>query len=280
MQWIFFVQIKDILCTDKTGTLTLNKIVLEKHLNIDGKEDERVLRHAFLNSYYQTGLKNLMDQAIINYGEEKGIKGPELEKIYKKIDEIPFDFVRKRMFVVLESKSENETIKRQLITKGAVEEILSICEWVEYKGKVVPLTQEIKNEVMQTVNQLSEDGMRVLAIAQKNNVPPADVFSVADEKEMVLMGFLAFLDPPKESAPAAIKALLELGIDVKILTGDNELVTKKICKEVGLSVKNVLLGTDIEKMTDDELSKIVEDTTIFAFSTNATVTDFVFKSSL
>ena len=254
----------DVFCTDKTGTLTLNKIVLEKHLNIDGEEDERVLRHAFLNSYYQTGLKNLMDQAVINYGEEKGIKGTELEKIYKKIDEIPFDFVRKRMSVVLESKSENETIKRQLITKGAVEEILSICEWVEYKGKVVPLTQEIKNEVMQTVNQLSEDGMRVLAIAQKNNVPPADVFSVADEKEMVLMGFLAFLDPPKESAPAAIKALLELGIDVKILTGDNELVTKKICKEVGLSVKNVLLGTDIEKMTDDELSKIVEDTTIFA----------------
>src|SRR5690606_31440842 len=149
----------DVFCTDKTGTLTLNKIVLEKHLNIDGKEDERVLRHAFLNSYYQTGLKNLMDQAIINYGEEKGIKGSELEKIYKKIDEIPFDFVRKRMSVVLESKSENGTIKRQLITKGAVEEILSICEWVEYKEKVVPLTQEIKNEVMETVNQLSKDGM-------------------------------------------------------------------------------------------------------------------------
>jgi len=254
----------DVLCTDKTGTLTLNKIVLEKHLNIAGEEDERVLRHAFLNSYYQTGLKNLMDQAIINYGEEKGIKGSELEKIYRKIDEIPFDFVRKRMSVVLESRSEGETIKRQLITKGAVEEILSICEWVEYKEKVVPLTQEIKNEVMETVNQLSKDGMRILAIAQKNDVPPEDVFSVADENKMVLMGFLAFLDPPKESAPAAIKALLELGVDVKILTGDNELVTKKICKEVGLSIKNVLLGNDIEKMTDDELSKIVEETTIFA----------------
>jgi len=254
----------DILCTDKTGTLTLNKTVLVKYLNINGEADERVLRYAFLNSYYQTGLKNLMDQAIINYGEEKGIKGSELEKIYKKIDEIPFDFVRKRMSVVLESKSEEGTNKRQLITKGAVEEILSICECVEYKDKVVPLTDEVKNEVLNIVKELSEDGMRLLAIAQKNDVPPADIFSVMDENQMVLMGFLAFLDPPKESAPEAVKALLELGVDVKILTGDNELVTKKICKEVGLPIKNVVLGNEIEKMTDDELSKIVEETTIFA----------------
>lgn len=254
----------DILCTDKTGTLTLNKIVLEKHLDIHGNEDDRVLRHAFLNSYYQTGLRNLLDIAILEYGEEKGMKGSELEKIYKKVDEIPFDFVRRRMSVVLESENGVDGKKRQLVTKGAVEEMLSICDWVEYKGEVVPLTEEIKEEALEMVRKLNEDGMRVLAVAQKNEVPPEGVFSVADESKMVLMGFLAFLDPPKETAPYAIKALKEHGVEVKILTGDNEIVTKKVCKEVGIPVQNVLLGEEIENMTDDELAEIAERTTIFA----------------
>jgi Mg2+-importing ATPase len=248
----------DVLCTDKTGTLTLNKIVVEKHLDIHGNEDDRVLRHAYLNSFYQTGLRNLMDVAILEYGAEKGFNG--LEKIYKKVDEIPFDFVRRRMSVVLESEGG----KRQLVTKGAVEEVLSICEYAEYKGEVVPLTDEIRQEVREMVKRLNEDGMRVLAVAQKNDVPPEGVFSVADESKMVLMGYIGFLDPPKESAPYAIKALKEHGVDVKILTGDNEIVTKKICKEVGINVENVLLGNEIENMTDEELAEVAEKTTIFA----------------
>jgi Mg2+-importing ATPase len=238
--------------------LTLNKIVVEKHLDIHGNEDDRVLRHAYLNSFYQTGLRNLMDVAILEYGAEKGFNG--LEKIYKKVDEIPFDFVRRRMSVVLESEGG----KRQLVTKGAVEEVLSICEYAEYKGEVVPLTDEIRQEVREMVKRLNEDGMRVLAVAQKNDVPPEGVFSVADESKMVLMGYIGFLDPPKESAPYAIKALKEHGVDVKILTGDNEIVTKKICKEVGINVENVLLGNEIENMTDEELAEVAEKTTIFA----------------
>lgn len=248
----------DILCTDKTGTLTLDKIILEKHLDIHGNEDDRVLRHAYLNSYYQTGLKNLMDLAIIEFGKEKGFSNLNME--YKKVDEIPFDFTRRRMSVVL--KSENN--KRQLITKGAVEEILSVCSFAEFKGEAVPLTHEIKEEVKMMVTKLNEDGMRVLAIAQKNNIPDESTFSVDDEKDMVLMGYIGFLDPPKESTPYAIKALQEHGVKVKILTGDNEVVTKKICRDVGLPVDNVLLGTQLDEIDDEMLSKKVEETTIFA----------------
>lgn len=248
----------DILCTDKTGTLTLDKIVLEKHLDIHGNEDDRVLRHAYLNSYYQTGLKNLMDLAIIEFGKEKGFSNLNME--YKKVDEIPFDFTRRRMSVVL--KSEND--KRQLITKGAVEEILSVCSFAEFKGEVVPLTYEIKEEVKMMVTKLNEDGMRVLAIAQKNNIPDESTFNIDDEKDMVLMGYIGFLDPPKESTPYAIKALQEHGVKVKILTGDNEVVTKKICRDVGLPIDNILLGTQVDEIDDEILLKKVEETTIFA----------------
>ncbi|MFN3814164.1 MAG: magnesium-translocating P-type ATPase, partial [Aquificaceae bacterium] len=254
----------DILCTDKTGTLTLNKVVLKKALDMHGDENDKVLRHAFLNSYYQTGLKNLLDLAILEYGEERGLNGLKLERIYRKVDEIPFDFVRRRMSVVLESDKPNNSKKRQLVTKGAVEEILSICQWVEYNGRVVPLTEEIKGRALELVNKLNKDGMRVLAVAQKNDVPPKDVFSVADESNMVLIGFLAFLDPPKETAPEAIRALKEHGVEVKILTGDNETVTKKVCKDVGLQINGVLLGEDIDKMDDAELIEKAENTTIFA----------------
>lgn len=248
----------DVLCTDKTGTLTLDKIVLEKHLDVLGRENDRVLRHAYLNSYYQTGLKNLLDLAVIDSGLEKGYE--DLDKKYEKVDEIPFDFTRRRMSVVLRSEGS----KRQLVTKGAVEEMLSICSLVEINGDVVPLTDEIIDKVMKTVNEMNNDGMRVLAIAQKNDIPDEDTFSVADEKDMVLMGYIGFLDPPKDTAAEAINALQNHGVKVKVLTGDNEGVTKKVCKDVGIPIDNVVLGTDVENMTDEKLSKVVEETSIFA----------------
>jgi len=248
----------DILCTDKTGTLTLGKTVLEFHLDIHGNEDDRILRHAYLNSYYQTGLKNVMDEAILEFGAKKGFM--EFVKLYSKLDEIPFDFSRRRMSVVLESSDG----KRQLITKGAVEEMLEICSFAEYKGNVVPLTDEIRKEVNERVERFNDDGFRAIALAQKNDVPEENIFGVQDESEMVLMGYLAFLDPPKNSAPEAIKALREYGVSVKIVTGDNELVTKNICKQVGLSVDNILLGSDITQMEIEELADAAETTTIFA----------------
>lgn len=248
----------DVLCTDKTGTLTLDKIVVEKHLNIHGEEDLRVLRHGYLNSFYQTGLRNLMDLAILEHGKENGFA--ELEKNYIKVDEIPFDFARRRMSVVL----KNSEGKRQLITKGAIEEMLSICTLAEYKGNVVELTEDIKNKVLKMVTKLNNEGMRVIGVAQRNDIPDENNFGVADESNMVLMGYIGFLDPPKESAADAIKALRENGVNVKILTGDNDAVTVKICKEVGIKVKNILLGNNIENMSDEELSKVVDDTNIFA----------------
>lgn len=248
----------DILCTDKTGTLTLNKVVLEKHLDIHGNEDDRVLRHAYLNSYYQTGLRNLLDEAVLSFGAQKGFN--ELERLYWKVDEIPFDFTRRRMSVVLESPGG----KRQLVTKGAVEEVVSICSFAEYQGEVIPLTEPIKEEALEMVKKLNEDGLRVLAVAQKNEVPEADVFSVADEKDMVLMGFVAFLDPPKDTAKDAVQALREYSVNVKILTGDNERVTKYICRQVGLEIDHILLGPEIEKMSDEELARMAEEATIFA----------------
>ena len=248
----------DVLCTDKTGTLTLDKIVVERHLNINGEEDIRVLRHAYLNSFYQTGLRNLMDVAILEHGKDQGFN--ELEKNYMKVDEIPFDFSRRRMSVVLKNKDG----KRQLVTKGAVEEMLSICTFAEYNGKVVELTEKIKNKVLNMVTKLNNEGMRVIAVAQKNDIPDENTFSIKDESNMVLMGYIGFLDPPKESAAEAIKALKENGVNVKVLTGDNDAVTKKICKEVGLIVDNILLGSDIEKINDEELSKLVDNTNVFA----------------
>lgn len=248
----------DILCTDKTGTLTLDKIVLEKHLDVLGRENDRVLRHAYLNSYYQTGLKNLLDLAVIEFGEEKGFQ--KYNEIYKKVDEIPFDFARRRMSVVLESGNN----KRQLVTKGAVEEMLSICSFVEINGDVVPFTDELKDQVMKFVSKMNEDGMRVLAIAQKNEVPEENIFSVKDESDMVLIGYIGFFDPPKETAEEAIKALHENGVDVKVITGDNEYVAKKVCKDVGIPTDNIILGTEVARMSDRKLAIEVEKNNIFA----------------
>ncbi len=248
----------DILCTDKTGTLTMDKIVLERYLDVHGNEDERILRHAYLNSYFQTGLKNLMDLAVIEYGDEKGLD--YLKDAYIKVDEIPFDFERRRMSVILEDKNK----KRQLVTKGAVEEMLSICSYAEYEGEVITLTDDIREKIMETTQELNLDGMRVLAVAQKNEIPYDREFSVEDERDMVLIGYIGFLDPPKDSAIHAIQALNEHGVEVKVLTGDNEFVTQKICKEVGLPFEHIVLGHEVDDMTDEELAYEAENTTIFA----------------
>lgn len=247
-----------ILCTDKTGTLTEDRIILETHLNVLGQEDDRVLRHGYLNSYYQTGLKNLLDIAVIEYGDEKGFNN--ITDIYRRVDEIPFDFTRRRMSVVVESENN----KRQLITKGAIEEMISICSYVEINGEVLPLTEELTNNVIKMVTELNQQGMRVLGIAQKNDVPDENIFSVKDESNMILIGYMGFLDPPKESAATAIKALYSHGVDVKVLTGDNDIVTRKIASDVGIPVENVVLGIDLESMTDEELYEVAMKSSILA----------------
>ena len=246
----------DVLCTDKTGTLTQNRVVLEAFLDIHGNEDKRVLRHAFLNSYFQTGLKNLIDLAIIAHQDELG--SDELKEKYIKTDEIPFDFNRRRMSVVVEDRSG----KKQLITKGAVEEMLACCAFAELEGKVVPLGEAERRFVLGKSDELNAKGMRVLAVAQKAD--PGEGVSVTDESGMVLIGFLAFLDPPKPTAAETIRTLKAYGADVKILTGDNEKVTQCIARQVGLEVREVLLGSDVEEMTDEELARRAEEITVFA----------------
>ena len=251
----------DILCTDKTGTLTQDRVVLEYHLNIKGDEDSRVLRYGYLNSYFQTGYKNLMDLAIIQRTEEEEANDSQLLDLsenYKKIDEIPFDFGRRRLTTVVQNHAG--TIK--MVTKGAVEEMLAVCSYAEYNGNVEPITNDFRKKILDTVDDLNVKGFRVLAIARKDVEKQS--CSVDDECDMILMGYLAFLDPPKESAAGAIKALREHGVRTKILTGDNEKVTKTICNQVGLEVKNMLLGGDIEKMDDEELKKVAEVTDVFA----------------
>ena len=253
----------DVLCTDKTGTLTQDQVVLEYHWNIDGQEDSRVLRHAYLNSYFQTGYKNLMDLAIIKCTEEEESCDPrltDLSEAYVKIDEVPFDFTRRRLSTVVRDQSG----KVQMVTKGAVEEMLSVCSFAEVNGVVCALDDELRNRILATVSELNDDGFRVLAIAQKSNPSPVGAFSAADECDMVLMGYLAFLDPPKESTADAIKALRQHGVATKILTGDNEKATRTICKQVGLEVNNMLLGQDIAAMDDEQLAREAEHTQVFA----------------
>lgn len=253
----------DILCTDKTGTLTQDKVVLEYHLNLDGEEDSRVLRHAYLNSYFQTGYKNLMDHAIIQKTEAEEALDPsllDLSENYSKIDEIPFDFERRRLTVVVSDKKG----KKQMVTKGAVEEMLSISTWVDRNGKVSPLDETEKEEVLKMVDELNEKGFRVLAVSQKNDFKEGDDFGPQEESEMVLIGFLAFLDPPKESTAQAIAALKKHGVITKILTGDNDKVTRTVCRQVGIPVKNMLLGSDVEQFNEEELCEAAERTEVFA----------------
>lgn len=248
----------DILCTDKTGTLTQDKVILEMHLDTDGKENERVLRHAFLNSYFQTGLKNLIDVAVIEKQREYG--ADDLIARYMKTDEIPFDFERRRMSVAVTDSNG----KTQMVTKGALEEVLDCCAFTERNGNVVPLDGKVKERVMRRAEDLNAEGMRVIAVAQKNIPAFNGQLTVADESVMVLIGFLALLDPPKDTARTSIKALKNHGVTVKVLTGDNEKVTACICRKVGLDAERVLLGADVEAMTDEELTARAETTDVFA----------------
>ena len=253
----------DILCTDKTGTLTQDEIVLEYPLDIHGDLDLSVLRRAYLNSYFQTGLKNLMDRAIINRTHKEAKKHEivrDLDQNFHKIDELPFDFERRRMSVIV--KDEDGVVS--MVTKGALEEMLSVSTYVEYKGDIKRLTDEVRQEVLAEVAQLNEQGLRVLGVSYKTDLDENEIFSVEDEGDMILTGYLAFLDPPKPSAAPAIKALAEYGVTTKILTGDNEKVTQAVCEKVGLDVERILLGSEIDTMTDQELAQVVETTTVFA----------------
>ncbi|WP_321382623.1 magnesium-translocating P-type ATPase [uncultured Enterococcus sp.] len=246
----------DILCTDKTGTLTQDKIILEYHLDLSGEEDPRVLRHAYLNSHYQTGLKNLLDVAIIEAANTE-LNTKEIN--YRKVDEIPFDFERRRMSVVV----EDHLGKTQMITKGAIEEMLNISAFVDFKGIVSELTNEVRQKILAKVNELNEDGLRVIGVAQKTNPSVVGEFSVSDESEMVLIGYLAFLDPPKETTKQALETLKMHGIGVKVLTGDNALVTQSVCKQVGLGAERLITGEELANISDEKLSEVVENYNVF-----------------
>jgi P-type Mg2+ transporter len=250
----------DVLCTDKTGTLTQGKIVLEKHLDAHGDPSEKVLHYGYLNSYHHTGLKNLLDEAILDHEElEERLKAKEK---YRKIDEIPFDFVRRRMSVVV----EDETGLNTLICKGAVSEVMSLCTRVEVKGEVIEVLPEHDAKRRQIAGDLNRQGFRVIALAYKQMPGGSDepVYSVKDESDLILLGFLAFLDPPKDTATEALKRLHSLSVDVKVLTGDNEIITAYICKEVGMPVEHLLLGSQIETMNETELAEAASAASVFA----------------
>lgn len=248
----------NILCTDKTGTLTEDEIILEKYMDVAGKENIRILRHAFLNSYFQTGLKNLIDVAIISRAKKEKLN--ILKEKYVREDEIPFDFTRRRMSVVL--KDENG--KRQLITKGAVDEVMSICSFIDIDGKVVEMTEELRRQAYSVYEKYNTDGLRVLAVAQKNNIHGVETFGLQDESDMVLIGFVGFLDPPKETAKQAISALKKHGVDTVVLTGDSEGVALNVCKKVGIEVANCLTGKDVENMTDEQLKEKVKNCHLYS----------------
>ena len=251
----------DVLCTDKTGTITEGRIVLERHMDVNGRESERVLQYGYMNSYYHTGLKNLMDEAILDHGHlEEDLK---VKTNFRKIDEIPFDFNRRRMSVILEDKQDQHI----LICKGAVEEITNLSTTVEIDGKALSVKPEYAAQRKQLVSDLNAQGFRVVAIAYKV-MPAGDSdephYEVSDEKDLTLLGYLAFLDPPKESAREALKRLRDLKVEVKILTGDNDVVTTYICGKVGMPVEHILLGSQIEAMSESQLSAAAAATRIFA----------------
>lgn len=257
----------DVLCCDKTGTLTEDRIVLERYLNTDGNEDARVLRHAFLNSFFQTGLKNLIDLAVIDRADvtpstvmPDSMLGQSLRDRYTKVDEVPFDFSRRRLSVVVADAQG----KTQMVTKGAAEETLDICSFVEVDGIAQPLTEDKLAQIRQQVAGLNAEGLRVIAVAQKTNPRCVGEFGIADECDMVLMGFLAFLDPPKASAAGAVATLEAKGVAVKVLTGDNDRVAATVCEQIGIDASNVLLGSEIDALDDAELAERAEKTHLFA----------------
>lgn len=247
----------NILCTDKTGTLTEDKIILEKYLNVHGEDDLRILKHAFLNAFFQTGLKGNIDEAVIKRGLENNLG--DLQTKYTKIDEIPFDFSRRRLSVIVDDGN-----KKQMITKGAVEEILNICTMVDYDGNVAPITKAIKDNIRQISKKLNEDGLRIVAVCQKNDISLDHSFDVDDEKNMILLGFIGFLDPPKETAKESIQKLNKSGIRVIVLTGDNAEVTKCICSKVGINSNKIVLGTQLDKLSDTAVLRLLKKTNIFA----------------
>ncbi|HEV2480963.1 MAG TPA: magnesium-translocating P-type ATPase, partial [Puia sp.] len=256
----------DVLCTDKTGTLTIDKIVLERHLNVLGVEDEEVLKWAYLNSYHQTGLKNLLDVAVLEHAEvHESLKVED----YHKVDEIPFDFQRRRMSVILEHNH-----KHILICKGAVEEMLDFCPYMFDPGEdeqlqidtdaIIPLDSDRRRSILETSKKLNKEGLRVLLVSVKIFDERPLTYSIGDENNMIVVGFIGFLDPAKPSAKPSIEALLKLGVTLKVLTGDNEIVTKKICRDVGIPIVNVLLGNELERIGDQELTDRIDEITIFA----------------
>lgn len=248
----------NILCTDKTGTLTEDKIVLEKYLNVQGEEDESVLKQAYLNAYFQTGLKGSIDEAIINRANENGL-AKTISTEFKKIDEIPFDFTRRRLSVIVTNGN-----KKELITKGAVEEILSISSFVEYNGEISPINNEIKNNIKTIAKDLNKQGLRVVAVCKKYDIENIQTFQVSDENKMILTGFIGFLDPPKESAKEAINKLNKAGIRVIVLTGDNAEVTKSVCDKVNINTSKIIVGSQVDKMTDIALRRTMKRVNVFA----------------
>ena len=254
----------DVLCTDKTGTLTQDKVVLERHVNAVGEEDDFVLALAYLNSFYQTGLKNLLDVAVLEHAELKGQLA--IDKAYGKVDECPFDFTRRRMSVVV----DHEHRDHQLICKGAVEEILGVCRYVRDEPqlgegeRVVELKDERREDAKELVAEMNEDGFRVVAVAYREFPVDHGPYTIADEHDLILAGFVGFLDPPKETAAPALRALGQHGIDVKILTGDNDLVTRKICRDVGIDAEHIVLGSALQGLDDEEFGKLVSNHSVFA----------------
>ena len=247
----------DILCTDKTGTLTKNKITLQKYINVMGEEDLDILKYAFVNSYYGTGIKNLVDRAVISYGNEHKIR--DVLNEYTKVDEIPFDYTRKRMSVVV--KYENDY---KMITKGAIEEILKCCKNVKYKDQIIELDEKLIKQIEVNANNLSNVGMQVIALAEKKEYPGAENFNSESETEMTFVGYVAFLDPPKKGVKETIIKLKKAGVKTKILTGDNAYATKNICNIVGLRSDNIIIGSQLDEMSDEELKEKIEEVDVFA----------------
>ncbi|MEG0627598.1 MAG: magnesium-translocating P-type ATPase [Enterococcus sp.] len=247
----------DVLCTDKTGTITEDRVVLVQHLDPLGNENEQVLDYAFMNSTYQTGWKNLMDIAVINYFEEQDRQLP-FQSI-QKIDEIPFDFSRRRLTVVMKTNQH-----QLMITKGAVEEMAAICKYVEINGETLTLTSEIRQQLQAVNEKMNRQGMRVITVAVRRDAHEEAIYSTDDEKEMTLIGFMGFLDPAKASAKPAINSLQQHGVAVKVLTGDNAIVAQKVCQDVGIPAKNYVLGNQVDEMSEEELCQAAETTNLFA----------------
>jgi Mg2+-importing ATPase len=248
----------DVLCTDKTGTLTQDKIFLARHVDVWGDESDDVLEMAYLNSYYQTGLKNLLDVAVLEHVEIH--RELRVGTAFSKVDEVPFDFNRRRMSVVVQEQGQPHL----LICKGALEEVLGVCKRVRHGEAEEALTPELLERIVQVTAEFNDEGLRVVAVAARSMIEGRDAYGLADESDLTLIGYVAFLDPPKESTAPALKALADHGVAVKVLTGDNERVTAKICREVGLERQGLLLGGDVERMSDAELAVAVETTNVFA----------------